>query len=112
MKIRTISLVCIILVTFLIVPSAHAAFYSGNDLVKLMRMYEKTSPSAEAGMFLGFVGGVYDATRHMYGDKDNVILGQIRAVVTNYLKAHPERWNEPAADLVIDALKEAFPKDQ
>jgi hypothetical protein len=33
---------------------------------------------------------------------------EICAIVSKYLKQHPERWNEPAFDLVIDALKQSF----
>ena len=38
-----------------------------------------------------------------------ITINQISAIVSKYLKNHPERWNESAAVLVIDALVEAFP---
>jgi hypothetical protein len=38
-----------------------------------------------------------------------LMVGQLAAVVSKYLKNHPEKRSEPAVDLVIKALKEAFP---
>ena len=37
------------------------------------------------------------------------MAGQLAAVVSKYLTNHPEKWSEPAVDLVIKALQEAFP---
>ncbi len=41
---------------------------------------------------------------------NNVSVNQMCAIVTKYLKIHPEKWNQCASELVIEALKEAFPK--
>ncbi len=117
MKIRMLSLVCIILVTLFIVPSAYAFFCRGSDLVKYMKECEKRNYSTEysvfeCGLYMGFNVGVYDATDHIYRGEENITRGQINKIVMIYLKAHPERWNEPAVDLVMDALKEAFPLNQ
>jgi hypothetical protein len=40
---------------------------------------------------------------------ENVPISRVTAVVTDYLKAHPERRDESAAMLVIDALGAKFP---
>jgi hypothetical protein len=37
--------------------------------------------------------------------------GQIAAVVSKYLKNHPDKLSDPAASLVMKALGEAFPKE-
>ncbi len=41
--------------------------------------------------------------------------GQVRVfkkldAVAKYVNEHPERWSEPAASLVIDAIRKAYPK--
>jgi len=35
--------------------------------------------------------------------------GQVRLIVTEYLKKHPERLHKGASGLVMNALEEAFP---
>jgi hypothetical protein len=40
---------------------------------------------------------------------ENVPISRVTAVVTSYLKAHPERRDESAAMLVVDALGAEFP---
>jgi len=88
---------------------------SGNDLVSLMREYDKadrddrSTDYSAAREYRGFVIGVRDSTRFLYDMPDGVTQGQIGAIVSKYLKAHPEEWSAPAAFLVINALKEAFP---
>jgi len=41
---------------------------------------------------------------------DGASFGQIQKIVTNYLNAHPEEWEKPAALLVRKALKQAWGK--
>jgi len=38
-----------------------------------------------------------------------LMVGQLAAVVSKYLKNRPEKWSEPAVDLVIKASQEGFP---
>ena len=40
---------------------------------------------------------------------ENVPMSQVNTVVTSYIKAHPERKDDSAAMLVIDALGGKFP---
>jgi hypothetical protein len=40
---------------------------------------------------------------------ENVPISRVTAVVSSYLKAHPERRDESAAMLVVDALGAEFP---
>ena len=119
---RLLTLFCV--GAFLIVPiRAHARFWDGNYLVAKMRASERVSAGTstnigadqvDAGMFLGFVVGVADTGEALVGDKfyalpENPTAGQLCAVVSKYLKEHPEKWTRPAAWLVLDALTEAFP---
>jgi len=94
---------------------AEAFFQTGNDLVMDMREYEKSDNDRseswyQTGRYAGFVVGVHDALQGiLFQAPPNVRVKQIFAIVANYLKNHPERWNESGLVLVADALKEAFP---
>lgn len=88
-------------------------FKTGNDLVEIMREYEKSDDSKTksfyyTGVFSGYVAGVYDAQYYPPVDRETITLGQACAVVAKYLKEHPEDWNDTAASLVYQALLEAF----
>jgi hypothetical protein len=115
---KTLAIIVLISVFF---PLGHAHadyFVVGNDLVEYMREYEKIERGDTSAMlslasrYTGYVTGVYDATRFQYSYPPNVTRGQLCAIVAKYLKEHPERWNQPASDLVIEALKQAFPKER
>lgn len=115
---------CLFIVFLLILLSSAqtecmAFFLSGNDLVSLMREADKASSQdksanySSAHEYMGFVTGVCDATSgFLFSLPPGATRGQINAVVSKYLKAHPEEWSAPAAFLVINALKEAFPLEE
>ena len=90
-----------------------ADFYSGNDLVELIKADAGTSQIdyAKAEKYIAYIIGVYDATSRAYNAPSSLTKGQVIAVVTSYLMNHSEQWADPASLLVIRALKEAFPKD-
>jgi hypothetical protein len=118
MRILKFSLVCIMLTMFFLAQFVHAGacYITGNSLLESMRGHEKfvagdQGDTAKALQFMGYVTGVNDTTSYMYGSMNNVSVNQMCAIATKYLKAHPEKWNECASDLVIEALKEAFPKN-
>ena len=114
----TLLLICVAICAH----EAQAYFISGNELVEWMRGYEKTvrgecycsSSDAEclegSASFVAYVCGVFDATSGRYSLPDGVARGQVAAVVSKFLNEHPEEWSAPAALLVIEALKKAFPK--
>jgi hypothetical protein len=110
----SIILASIVLFTSLVL-SAH--FYDGNELVADMRENDKADRGdqnadfAKAYRFLGYVIGVFDVADGISFDPPrNATIGQICTVVANFLKENPEKWNLPAANLVIQALQKAFPK--
>jgi hypothetical protein len=115
-KARCISLLFMFMLLAFTHSQALAGFYSGNDLVPLMREADKAEANmsgadlAKAFEYGAYVIGVHDATEYfLHGTPADATKGQIIAVVSKYLKNHPEQWSEAAADLVIKALKEAFP---
>jgi hypothetical protein len=64
---------------------------------------------------IGYVTGVVDGIFYAEGTKQHicpepgVLTQQVRDVVINYLKAHPEHRHAGAAGLVFNALYEKFP---
>jgi hypothetical protein len=119
MKTRKSILALVILLVLVFMhgqTEARFMYYSGTDLVEYMREYEKGFSGnrgtnyAYANFFTGYVTGVCDLTAGVvWQDSKDVTSNQAWAIVAKYLKNHPERWNESAAVLVVDALKEAFP---
>ena len=112
------TLAIILFISFLF-PLGHAQgkeLLSGNELVQLMREYEKaerrdrSTDWRKAGEYRGYVTGFYDATWFFYAAPDNITAARIAAVVATFLKQNPEKWDRPAWDLVMEALREAFPK--
>ncbi|MBM4053083.1 MAG: hypothetical protein FJ264_00110 [Planctomycetes bacterium] len=97
-----------------------APFTSGNELVDHMKENDKAVAGQKevdwlkTGLYIGFVGGVYDACDGAFfcASPSEPTQGEITAVVSKYLKEHPERWNEPAVVLIVDALKAAYPCPQ
>ncbi|MYM72140.1 MULTISPECIES: Rap1a/Tai family immunity protein [Duganella] len=64
----------------------------------------------DAANLYGYVTGVHDALDGVaFCSPGTARAGQLMAVVHNYVKQHPERWDEGANYLVVTALKEAFP---
>lgn len=100
--------------------SANAGFKTGNDLVAELKFYNRAKGEvnsltqfAQCMKCLHYICGIYDATEMDYGVPDGAIKGdQLCAIVSKFMDEHPERWNEPAADLVREALQKAFPKKE
>jgi hypothetical protein len=74
-----------------------------------MKEHDKTKADAnqlKAGQYLGYVSGVGDAMGYVPA---GLMVGQLVAVVSKYHKNRPEKWSEPAVDVVIKASQEGFP---
>ena len=62
----------------------------------------------QAGLCAGYVNGVWDVSDKICTPKGST-LGQAIRVVLKYLNDHPERLHEHMAELVVDALRAAWP---
>jgi hypothetical protein len=88
---------------------------TGNDLVRVWREYKKLEvgqPANEVniGDYRGYLAGVCDVcNRWLFTTSDGATQGQVCSIVGKWLDEHPQRWNEPAMSLVIEALQKAFP---
>lgn len=114
---KTSALALLVLVA--VSPNALGVYYSGNDLLRHMQGWEKVQIDQGAsatrqeiygsGFFLGFVTATADSF-----DDDIFCLPaasanlQMAAIVKSFLTQHPERLDEPAVDLVINALLADF----
>ena len=115
---KTLAIIVLISALFPL-RTAHAReILSGTELVQLMREYEKAQRNDrstnlhKAGEYVGYVTGFYDATWFFYAEARNITPEGVAGVVAKFLNQHPEKWNRPAWDLVMEALKEAFPRQQ
>lgn len=95
---------------------ARAGFFSGNELVRDMREWEKherkdlSASSLVAGNFMGYVAGVADVYDELSVClPESATVRQMSTLVARFLDENPARWAEPADVLVADALKKAFP---
>jgi len=90
---------------------AVAAYSDGYELYQLLLEDENPNGSAfKSGLFKGYVGGVVDLGNGiLFCTTTGVTRGQFTAVVAKYLKNNPEKWNDSADSIVVDAMKEAFP---
>lgn len=102
-------------VVFLASPVG-AMVWSGNDLVKFMKEYDKAENPGQtpvswedAGFYVGFVVGVFSAHEEGF-EFTGAKLRQMCAIVGKYLKDHPDQWHRDAHDLAYAALKQAFGK--
>ena len=86
--------------------SAHAEFYSGNDL--LSRLNGDTY--AERGAAIGYIMGVSDALLgSVHCAPVDATSGQIRDMVRNYLTNVPAERHRAADILVARVLKSTWP---
>lgn len=88
------------------VTTAHAGFFTGNDL----HTYMTSSSAAEQAIGAGYVMGVYDATHSVeHCPKPGVTARQARDVVAQTLRDNPTVRNAPADAIVMVSLARAWP---
>ncbi|MDN7894506.1 Rap1a/Tai family immunity protein [Burkholderia cepacia] len=94
--------------------SAPALALDGDELLKLIR---STNPY-DMGVAQGYITGAYDAaggiTRNAFSSSEKCKIDgawkidQVTAIVGKYIADNPVRWNDPANDLVVDAMNGAY----
>lgn len=107
-----------VIILFLILsstPAISSFFYSGKDLMVLLREDEKatkgdaTADILKAHEYGAYILGVYEATTSKYKVPQGTTRGQVIQIVSQYLKKNPDALSKPAAQLIQEALKQAFP---
>lgn len=94
-------------------------FLTGNDLYSYISKWKNAkSPknfsfTIEYNQAIGYILGIHDCfDNYLFDTPAKVTRGQIGDIVFKYLKEHPEERHKPGSRLVVDALKEAFPKEE
>jgi hypothetical protein len=98
--------------------AALAQWMDGEDLVRVCDP-EQQGHVFRPGMCSGYIMAAIDLdedltargviTKPLFCMAEDVAIPQVTAVVTRYIKAHPERRDDSAGMLVIDALGAEFP---
>jgi hypothetical protein len=111
------ALLCCALGLFSTTPAV-AQWMDGEDLARVCDPGQK-GHIFRPGVCSGYIMAAIDLDEHLTGTgviekplfcmPENVPMSQVNAVVTSYIKAHPERKDDSAAMLVIDALGTKFP---
>ncbi|WP_417766105.1 Rap1a/Tai family immunity protein [Spongiibacter tropicus] len=103
--------VLLVLALTLTTNIAYAAFTDGNELYQWLLEDENENGSRfKSGLYSGYVNGVVDLGDDiLFCTTTGVTRGQFTAVVAKYLKNNPEKWNQSAHSIVVDAMEEAFP---
>lgn len=98
----------LILATALLAGSAHAEFFTGNQLLSHMR-----GSTIEKALGTGYVMGIFDANHSKaVCPPDQVTSGQARDIVQNYLEEKPQHRHLTADVLTIVALASVWPCKQ
>ena len=115
---QTLSLIAALwLCAVLLFPTqALAGFLDGNDLHKMCGSKNVRDRDTCLGYAMGvsdIMDGLQATGRSYFGHKTCATKAledtQVRDAVANYLKAHPERRQYGAANLVAEALAENWP---
>ena len=112
----------LILITLLFATQqANASFSTGNDLNGWFESCAAyiSGPSTDTRDFYacgrrdGYIAGAVDAYIGTGSLSkcvpEHLTLGQLKAVVENWLKSHPEDWHLTANSLILIAVNEAWP---
>jgi hypothetical protein len=84
---------------------------SGRDLAKWIPDFESYNDTFGGGAFIGYVSGVADLGRgSLFCPPKDATNGHLAAIVVTYLKNHPEKLHEIGSNLVVEALRQAFPQ--
>ena len=98
--------------------ASHAnMFYDGADLKHLLDIdakigHEPVSPldAVKVGRLQGFITGVNDSlSGSEFCPPQEAKLGELIAVVREYIDINIDRWSEPAVMLVAEGLGRAYP---
>ena len=95
-----------------IASKSRIAYVPGYRLAEWLKHYkaaeqkDRNTSYYHVGKAWGFIAGVMDTASEEIIIQDKLTMKQVVNIVDSFLAEHIDRWHEPAADIVIDALKE------
>ena len=97
--------------------STEAAFITGEILKEYCEADDRVLQNKASGndihdamACLSYVAGVHDSMRGMlFCTPDQFDNGQATEMTKKYIRSHPDKLNQPAARIIIEALSGAFP---
>ncbi|WP_433977369.1 Rap1a/Tai family immunity protein [Erwinia sp. E_sp_B01_9] len=95
----------------LIGSSFSASATDGNELYKWRLSYQdKSGSNFEAGMYIGFIGGVTGIfTDEIFCIPEGTLNRQVYDIVLLYLQNNPKDRTKSGSSLVLTALHNAYP---
>jgi hypothetical protein len=94
-----------IIAALLACSSAHAEFYSGNDLFNRLN-----GNDAEQFHALGYIMGMHDALDGVvFCSTQTVTAGQVRDLMKMTLERDPANRHKPASALIMNTLQVVWP---
>lgn len=109
MKTQTIK--TLITIAFLVTCTpASAGFFSSTKLMQILEEDMRGAATYDVGIASGYVIGVFDVVDGVtVCSPGDATVKQVKQVVFNYMKAHPEKWNNSADSSVVAALRSTWP---
>ena len=94
-----------------------AGYFTGNNLRESILALERFQAGRSTGndaneviKVSGYLMGVADSWNGLsFCATSGVTVVQIASITKKYLDSVPERWDQPGAYLIVDALAKAFP---
>jgi len=122
MKTYRLASIVLVLSALVFVPVNSQARMTGSEFMEFINSYDQCEDkgcnpgdSARALAFMMYITGVIESPYNTRSDfllPPGVTRNQIYAVVSKYIKEHPEMSGEGAAMLVMKAIIHAFPNDK
>ncbi len=84
-------------------------FHRGSDLI----YYSETGDYPQLREIDGYLKGVLDAYSGIsWCSKTKLTFEDLNTTISIYLYTHPKEWNNPARDIILNALIEKLPCNQ
>ena len=98
----------LIAIAALMCGTAHAEFFTGNDIQKWQE--ESANSSVSFGMLYGYIAGAYDSSRGvLHCAPKDVRLKQIVDMVANHVNASPATRHFTGDVITVWVLQQAWP---
>jgi Rap1a immunity proteins len=89
---------------------AYAEFWNGTELMQHLEEDMRGDSTYLVGTASGYIMGVADSVSGtQVCAPSGVTLKQTKQVVFNYMKSHPESWNQTADAIIVSALHATWP---